>query len=248
MHARLLLGLMLAADIAAAQHGSRPLRVDETSFGAKLFRSQCAGCHGPDGSGTGAGPSLNTGLFRRGSSDDALVATISKGIPGTTMPAFNYDAAHMWQLVAHIRALAIVRAAGNVTGNVETGRKLFTANCAGCHTPSGAYTGPDLAETVFRLSVDDLRKSILEPDASVSSEYWSVSARTASGKVIEGVRLNEDTSSIQLRARGGKLTSVLKKDLAGFEVIRRSPMPSFAGKLSAAQIDHIIAYLIKGKK
>jgi hypothetical protein len=73
-----------------------------------------------------------------------------------------------------------------------------------------------------------------------------VSGRTKSGQPIEGIRLNEDTSSIQLRDRRGKLSSVLKADLANFEIIRTSPMPRFKEKLSGAQIDDILAYLVKG--
>jgi putative heme-binding domain-containing protein len=235
------------AAILGAQHGSSPgVRVDQSSEGAKLFRAQCAGCHALDGSGTGAGPSLNSGVFRRGGSDDAIVATISKGSAGTSMPAFSFDAGQMWQLVAHIRSLAIVRAASDTPGDVKAGEALFREHCAGCHTPAGAFTAPDLTRSAARLTLAQLRQSIEDPNATVPFEYWSVSGRTKSGQAIEGIRLNEDTSSIQMRDRRGKLSSVLKADLANFEIIRTSPMPRFKEKLSGAQIDDILAYLVKG--
>ena len=230
-----------------AQHGSSPaVALDQTSDGAKLFRAQCAGCHGIDGSGTGAGPSLNTGNFRRGKTDEAIVATVSKGVPGTTMPAFSYDANQMWKLVTYVRSLGLVRESADVLGDGKAGEAIFRASGAGCHTTAGAYTAPDLHQVALRLTAAQIRESIISPDAAVPPHYWSVSARTTGGQSLNGIRLNEDTSSIQLRTRDGKLTSVLKKDLASFDIVRTSPMPSFKGKLTDAQLGDVIAYLIKG--
>jgi cytochrome c oxidase cbb3-type subunit III len=248
MRTRAILSSLVFPAILAAQHGSSPgVRVDESSAGAKMFRAQCAGCHGLDGSGTGAGPNINSGTFRRGGSDDAIVATISKGVSGTSMPAFSFDAGQMWQLVAHIRSLGLVRAAGDVAGDPKAGEALFRTNCAGCHTPAGAFTAPDLTRAASRLTAAQLRQSIEDPHAAVLPEYWSVSGKTKSGQTISGIRLNEDTSSIQLRdRRTGRLFSVLKKDLAESEMVRTSPMPAFKGKLSESQIGDIVAFLVKG--
>ena len=52
---------------------------------------------------------------------------------------------------------------------------------------------------------------------------------TTGGQKIRGVRLNEDTHSIQLRDDKGQLRSVLKRDIAEMELIRKSPMPNFSG-------------------
>lgn len=233
----------------AAQHGSSPsVVIDTTSEGAKLFRGQCAGCHGIDGSGAGAGPALNTGSFRHGSTDEAIVATISKGVPGTTMPAFSYDASQMWKLVTHLRSLRLFRASAEISGDGKAGESIFRSSCAGCHTPSGSYIGPDLDQVSGRLAASQIREAVVNPNAAVASHYWSVIARTNSGQSLSGIRLNEDTSSIQLRTRDGKLASVLKKDLASFEIIRTSPMPSFEGKLTETQLSDVIAYLVKGAR
>lgn len=247
MRTRALLGLLMLSATAAAQHGSNAaVRLDQTSEGAKMFRAQCAGCHGLDGAGTGAGPNLNMSNFRRGSSDEAIVTTISKGVPGSSMPAFSFDAGQMWQLVAYVRSLGIARAATDAPGDTKAGATLFRAQCAGCHTAAGAFTGPDLTRSAARLTVSQLRQSIEDPHISVAPEYWSVSGRTKTGQAIAGIRLNEDTSSIQLRGRDGRLFSTLKKDLASFDIVRTSPMPAFKGRLSDAQIGDIVAFLVKG--
>src|SRR5207302_3410905 len=100
---------------------------------AKLYRSQCAGCHGLDGAGTGAGPGLTSGSFKHGASDEALFRTISKGLPGTAMPAFAFSGLRIWELVTHVRALGIVRGATPSRGDPQSGAAVFRANCAACH-------------------------------------------------------------------------------------------------------------------
>ena len=93
--------------------------------GAALFRSQCAGCHGPDGNGTGAGPNIASGTLPHGDSDEAVFRTISKGLPGTSMPGFSFSGLQIWQLVTHLRALAIARGAAQTKGNPQAGRRCL---------------------------------------------------------------------------------------------------------------------------
>ena len=234
-----------------AQHGSTTAvnpytTCDHEQAGATLFRSQCAGCHGPDGTGTGAGPNLAAGTFVHGGSDEALFRTISKGVPGTSMPAFSFTGLQVWELVTSIRALGIAQGATQTKGDARSGATIFRANCSRCHAAAGegGLSGPDLTAIGARRSSAELRESLTDPDAEVASAYWSVVATTSTGRTVRGVRLNEDTFSIQIRDEQGRLSSLLKRDLKHVELIRRSPMPSFAGKLSDAQMDDVIAWLI----
>jgi putative heme-binding domain-containing protein len=234
-----------------AQHGSTTVVNPYTTrehqqAGAMLFRAQCAGCHGPDGTGTGAGPSLASGTFVHGGSDEALFRTISKGVPGTTMPAFSFSGLQTWELVTHVRALGIAHGATQIKGDPQAGAAIFRANCTRCHTAAGegGLSGPDLTTIGARRSSAELHESISDPDAQVASEYWSVVVTTSTGRTVRGVRLNEDTFSFQIREENGHLLSLPKRDLKNVELIRRSPMPSFKGKLSNAQMDDVIAWLI----
>jgi cytochrome c oxidase cbb3-type subunit 3 len=250
MFARTIEALLLLWLPLAAQHGSttavNPYTGPEhAAAGAKLFRAQCAGCHGPEGAGTAAGPSLTSGIFRRGGSDDALFQTIAKGVAGTSMPAFSFSGLQIWQLVTHVRAMNIARSANQSKGDRRSGSELFAVNCAGCHTVAGkgGVSGPDLTFIGSRRSYDELRNAVLQPDSEVASEHWTVEVRTVAGRQYRGVRLNEDTHSIQLRDERGKLVSVLKRDVDKYDLIRRSPMPDFAGKFSDSQLADVLAYL-----
>jgi len=75
--------------------------------GGELFRSQCATCHGSDGSGGAGGPDLQHRQMVRGSSDWAFFRTVSVGIPGTSMPASNLSWLDKWRIVAFSRALTL---------------------------------------------------------------------------------------------------------------------------------------------
>jgi mono/diheme cytochrome c family protein len=63
--------------------------------------------------------------------------------------------------------------------------------------------------------------------------------------VVEGVRLNEDSFSLQVLTTDGKLVSLDKTKLSSFEIVSDSPMPSYGGRLSDKELDDVIAYLAR---
>lgn len=219
----------------------------DAEIGSRSFRSQCAACHGLDASGGSVGPSLVTGTFKYGGSDEALFGTITRGVPGTAMVGFQLNGREVWQIVSFLRSMTIAKAAGEAPGDAAKGAQVFEANgCARCHTTSagtGGYTGPDLSEIGSRRTLAQLESSILDPDAEVAPEYWTVRARSKTGQTVTGIRMNEDMESFQIRDPQGRLRSLRKSELANSEIIRASPMPSFKTKLSGDELQNLIAYL-----
>lgn len=241
--------LLSVASLLPAQHGSttrsNPFdtpadRVD----GARLFRTQCAGCHGPLGNGGAVGPNLTGNVLRRGDSDDQLYQVVLKGIPGTNMPPFPGNGREVWQVVGYLRTLRDAKAVATKGDSARGAKLLDQRGCRQCHSVhgQGAAVGPELAEIGSLRSVAQLYAALTEPDREVAPEYWMLRARTHSGQKIIGVRLNEDTFSYQYRDRTG-LRAVLKEELAEHETVPASPMPSFAGKLSTRDLDDLVAYL-----
>ena len=234
-----------------AQHGTAGLSnpynsPQDIAEGTLLYRSRCAVCHGPEGAG-GKGSDLTSGVFRRGSSDDAIFKTIADGVEGTEMPALDLDGRRVWQLVAYIRSLSAGRAAEQATGNPEAGKALFfgRGGCTSCHRvgDEGGVIGPDLTTVGLRSSVPFLEASLLRPSENVRPEDWFVEARRPDGSTVKGRRLNEDTFSIQLLTADAGLRSLAKQDLAGYRVLKTSTMPSYAERLSAGEIEDLVAYL-----
>jgi putative heme-binding domain-containing protein len=234
------------------EHGSTPANPFSTprdaEAGALIFRSQCAVCHGPEAAGGAVGPSLVSGTFRHGGSDEALYETITKGVPGTAMLPFKLSFRDVWQLIAFLRSMNVAKAAGEAPGDKSKGTGVFNTNgCARCHTTqvtaTGGFTGPDLSEIGSHRSLQQIESSIIDPDAEVDPDYWSVRALTKAGQSVTGIRLNEDMDSFQIRDPDGRLRSLRKAELATFEIVRASPMPSYKSKLGPEELQDLVAYL-----
>jgi putative heme-binding domain-containing protein len=242
--------MLLLPALSAQEHGSitgNPFTTPaDRDLGQQSFKSQCAACHGLDGSGSATGPDLSTGAFKRGGTDEALFRTITKGVAGTPMVGFNLNGREVWQLITYLRFLSIGKAADKAKGNAAKGAQVFNASgCARCHTTGadGGFAGPDLSEVGSRRSLAQIESSILDPNADVSPDYWTLRARTKLGGTITGIRMNEDMDSFQMLEPSGRLRSLMKSDLASYEIVRTSQMPSFKGKIQGADLDDLIAFL-----
>jgi mono/diheme cytochrome c family protein len=90
----LLAWLALEASLSASPSASPPNQ-DGGERARKLFVTNCATCHGETGDGKGTtqldrpARSFKDGGFSFGNTPEALFRTISVGIPGTPMPAFD---------------------------------------------------------------------------------------------------------------------------------------------------------------
>lgn len=242
--------LVLFAAPAAAQHGveglSNPYNTPEDAeAGGRIFRSHCAVCHGPEGSG-GKAVDLTLGRFRHGSSDSELYTTISDGIPGTEMPGIFFNGKQMWQIVAYVRSLSEGRAADQAKGDPAAGKAVFLSKgCSNCHRVNGegSRTGPDLSDIGAMRSLAHLESAVIDPNQQVLPQHWFVQAVTKDGKTVRGRRLNEDTYSVQLLGVDQKLTSLRKDELQSYKIIKTSTMPSYEGKLSDTEFQNLVAYM-----
>jgi cytochrome c1 len=66
---------------------------------------------------------------------------------------------------------------------------------------------------------------------------------TKAGTALSGIRMNEDTYSIQVRDRGNRLHSFWKADLKELRLEQKTLMPSYSQQLTAQEIDDVVAYL-----
>jgi putative heme-binding domain-containing protein len=142
---------------------------------------------------------------------------------------------------------ASVFTAAGLAADAAAGRAIFDGKggCGACHSigDRGASLGPDLGDIGIRRPAKSLRLSLIDPDAEIYKEYYTVVIVTKRGETIRGLALNEDDLSIQIRDINGNPRSFLKDDLKTDRREQRSLMPSFATRLSAPEIDDVVAYL-----
>lgn len=131
--------------------------------------------------------------------------------------------------------------------DAAAGKAIFEGKggCAACHSigDRGASLGPDLGDIGIHRTAKSLRLSLTDPDAEIYREYYTVVVVTKRGETVEGLALNEDDLSLQIRDINGNPRSFLKDDLKSARREQRSLMPSYSNRLSAAEIDDVVAYL-----
>ncbi len=239
--------LLLAVTALAGQNLPAGATINDVEAGARLFRANCAICHGLDGSALPAAD-LRRGQFRRGSTTDDLFRTISNGIPGTAMPPISLTGSQLWQVVAFVHSL---RNPATGAGDAQRGQAVLEGKgqCLSCHRVQGrgARLGPDLTDIGAVRSLDYLRRSLLQPSETILAQNRSVRAVTRDGATITGRRLNEDTHTIQLLDSQERLLSLLKSDLRELTILTTSPMPSYQDKLTPQDLSDLLTYLLNRK-
>ncbi|MFN0105398.1 MAG: c-type cytochrome [Bryobacteraceae bacterium] len=213
--------------------------------GKRLYMGRCAGCHGPTGDG-GKGSNLAVSRLTRASEDRALYRIIRSGIPDTEMPGSLMDTHELWQTAAFVRSLGRI-ASAPIAGNAQAGEQVFKnkGTCLTCHAlgNEGGRTGPSLTGIGVRRSAAHLRAKILDPANDVPDNFRVVKLTTKAGKSLQGIRLNEDTFSIQFRDFSGGLHSVWKEEIAQITSEKKSNMPGYRGRLSDGELTDLVAFL-----
>lgn len=250
-----LFALISVAALGAARPGQDPiasLTADDLAHGKRLYVGQCSLCHGIEGVG-GRGPALNQPASLRAKDNFALYSVIKNGVAGTEMPgAWHLTERETWRLVGYIRSLSRVETA-KLTGDANRGRELYRAKgCAGCHIVrgEGGASGPELTEIGVRRSAAYLLEALIDPAASLPDGFLVVSVVTRAGRSIRGVRINEDSFTIQLRDDENRFHSFRKSELRDLKKeFGVSTMPSYK-TLAAAELDDLVAYLasLRGAK
>ncbi len=247
-------------------HTQQAPTADDLAQGEGFFQIHCATCHGPKGEG-GLGPTLALPRLVRAPNEELLIRVITQGVPGTEMPGSRLEKYQIRQVAAWVRKLGQLPPE-LVAGNAQRGEQLYftRGSCAQCHAikGQGGASGPDLTEIGLRRGAAYLRTALTEPEAdvpkgfstyrsdvSIPENFLQVRVITKDGRRISGVRINEDTFSIQIRDLSNRVYSFYKSDLAELHKDwGKSPMPSYREVFTKEEIDDVVAFMVslRGEK
>jgi len=191
---------------------------DQITDFATLFGNNCSGCHGAGGR-MGAAPALNDPAFLAVLSKQDLIDIVSKGVPGTPMPAFAKSAGGdltnqqiailadqietQWSRPQDFAAAAVPPYRAE-PGDAKFGEVAFRQHCASCHGEDGNGTpkAGSLVDPAYLALVSDqsLRTTMIvgsidQPRAwRLCSPEHPLTAPEISG-VVAWLSMHRDTPS-----------------------------------------------------
>jgi len=233
---------------------------NDLAQGQSLFQVHCARCHGMLGGG-GEGPSLTRARLNHAPDDMALFSIISQGIPGTGMPAtWAPRPRDLWKVAAYVQSLGRLPDE-EMPGDPIRGRVVYEnkGNCSSCHILGGAGrgVGPELSEVGLRRNREYLLRSLTNPDADqpkIANQMRGTLNSFLTVRVVselgtyEGMRINEDEFSVQMRDLSGTIYSFDKAKLISYEKdFGHSLMPGYGAALSDREVNDLVSYLMSLK-
>lgn len=215
--------------------------------GQKLFSSSCAACHGANGQG-GRGPNLRQRGAWHPLEDDDLFKVIRKGVPSSDMPATNLPDDQIWQLAAYVRSLTAPAIESKLAGDAAAGETLYwgKAGCSNCHSilGRGGKLGPDLSNIGATKPAEEIRESIVDPDADGFARYKAVTLTMRNGSTVKGVARDRTNYAIQVLDSKGALHLIQMADVKELVISPHSPMPrDYKDRLSKDELDNLLAFL-----
>jgi putative heme-binding domain-containing protein len=131
------------------------------------------------------------------------------------------------------------------TAQLDSGARLFNANCNACHqkyTTSGI--GPQL-HGIGKRGADAIGEKIIDPNRNISEAFRNYSIKLKDGKVLTGLYRREQGAVVIFGDLNGKEFSVAKKDIAEQKPSRYTIMPDhFGTTLSQKEFNMLLAYLL----
>jgi len=165
-------------------------------------------------------------------------------------------------IVAYLRNLDSTAAVEKVAGDPSKGQALYNSGgCPACHmiAGQGGSIGPDLTRIGAMRGGTNLKARLEDPGANLPkvgegpfgnrwTQYLMYRAVEQDGRVVEGMRVGEDSFTIVLKDASGKFHGLWKPDLRSLEKEPgKSFMPRFKDTFSPEQFDDMVAYLVSLK-
>ncbi len=211
----------------------------------QTYAKLCGGCHGDDARGTQQGPGLAGNPSVRRRSPQSLRNVIRNGIPAAGMPGFDLSAGRLDALVTMITSLNASAAKSTVPGDRAVGKQFFfgKGQCASCHMVSGEGSpiGPDLSNVALEMTVEEIRQSLLQPDARIAPGYGLVAVRLRNGQTLRGFARSRTNFNLAIQDLDGAIHPLSLEEVTGITGEKRSHMEPV--KAGTDELQNLIAFL-----
>jgi putative heme-binding domain-containing protein len=217
------------------------------------FQRICSGCHGVDRATSqrmtrAEWAAVVSDMVARGAQGSSaeldnvvsyLSANFGKSNASPSPLARGHTAASPPQVAAEKEAPLSAEEISKAT------RLIQQNGCLSCHRlgEAGSYVGPDLDGVGAHRTPEQLQASLQSPKKEVLPENRAVRLVSSDGKTVTGRLLNQDGFSVQLIDSSGQLRSFARSGLREFTIVTTNPMPSYADKLSAQDLNDLVRYL-----
>jgi PQQ-dependent dehydrogenase (methanol/ethanol family) len=164
-------------------------------------------------------------------SDSDIANIIRKG--KDKMPAFPLSPAEIDDLTRYVRSLNPVEAEAAMAGDPKAGERVFfgAGQCSTCHMVRGQGTanGPDLSSAGRRLKLDELKESLVDPDARIADGWGTVSVKLNDGRMLHGFARAQGSHDLVLQTKDGRLHVLLDSEYLALLPDKHSAMPAHKG-------------------
>jgi PQQ-dependent dehydrogenase (methanol/ethanol family) len=259
----LTLGVTAFVALLRAPAQQQPLQpVDDANFsGAKqVFASNCASCHGPDGTGGDRAPALSDNpALRRLAVED--IANIIRQGTSRGMPAFSsLPENEAMQLARWIHSMNQSASASAAPEQVAAGERFFfgAGGCSNCHMVRGrgGTNGPDLSDIGARSTIPEMEAVLDNPTSSVGIHSlsvcpgWSfcpdfswavVDVTLKNGATLRGFSHKRTEHELQLQTFDGTMRLLDESEYTAVRQEKQSYMPPLQAEPD--QRKELLAYL-----
>lgn len=131
------------------------------------------------------------------------------------------------------------------SADAHAGRSLFNKSCANCHVLYGVgrKLGPDLTGS-NRKNLDYLLENVIDPSASVGTDFRAVNAVLEDGRVISGVVSEQSERTLTLQTAQESIT-LDRQEIEELVATNNSMMPDgLLLNLSPDEVRDLVAYLM----
>jgi PQQ-dependent dehydrogenase (methanol/ethanol family) len=220
-----------------------PGAADQMVHGAAVFAKLCSSCHGEGGAG-GRASALRDNRRLRAMSSSEVENIIRNGMPNGMPPFGSHPEADLQAVTVFVRSFNSSAFDLQPEGDVVAGASFFfgKGSCSSCHIAAGrgAAGGPDLSNIGRQMPLPELRRALIDPDASIAQGYATARVQLKDGRTLRGFVRNEGNHVLPLQTVDGRLVAIDKRSA----MITReagSAMPPL--KATAEEMRDLVAFL-----